>query len=63
MPADAGNVGAQSGFARRNESAVGLEEAEQDLADDAPAHGTELLAAPDQIGFLEDVVPERRAAL
>lgn len=48
-----------SRFEREPTSRVKLEEPEQDFADDAAAHGAEVLALCDELRLLEDVEPDR----
>ena len=41
---------------------IGAEQPDQGLGDDSAAHGTEVQAASEGLGFGQDVVPERRVA-
>src|SRR6266545_2856098 len=58
--AGGGEGGAPGGVDRPVGLAVGVDEADQDLADDAAADRAEPLAVAAVLGLLEDVEPQRR---
>ena len=63
VPFFAGRVGCHVGCADDERGRVGSQEAEEDLGDDTAADRAEAKSVRDDLRLLEDVVPERSAAL